>query len=286
MENLGLTENYENFQNMEGFGFNLKATKNAQGVELPSDFIAKKIISDPAIMGQMAIYVKLFGRKPSTDPILLSAQVASIDKNLRDSYKRISRQNFIGTAENFEHFTASLPYKADELSYVEEQEKQKGIAINHFGGEELEGFLPFLAPAGLKLGQRLGKSLIKKIGKKNKKKVTEATQQTATANNLQAKADLNASQASAVRAGVSPEMVRQIVGDQAKADREIAKRNLEILDTVVTTVAPKKTLDKLKDMFQEFKDKETQKEITKNVPVIIGVMALVGVLAFILGRKN
>jgi hypothetical protein len=288
MQNIESYESFEalnNYDSFEGFGFNVKTLKNEKGVELPSDFIAKKIISDPAIMGQMAIYVKLFGRKPQKDPILLSAQVSDIDQKLRENYRKRTRQNFVGTEENFEHFTKQPAYKIDESMYVDEIEKQKGVANNHFD-EGFEGFLPLFAPDALRLGKKLGGKLIKKIGRKSKKKAVEATQQTATANNLMAKSQLNASQAEAIRAGVSPEMVQKIVGDQAKKDREIAKRNLEILDTVVTTVAPKKTLDKLKDMFQEFKDKETQKEITKNVPVIIGVMALVAVLAFILGRRN
>lgn len=277
-------DNYEDFgintDNIKG-GITLKG-KGA----LPSEFIEKKIISDPKIMEQMSVYVSMFGRKPHRNPIILASQVADIDEKLRNSYKAIARSNYNGAEEHFENYTSSSGYKYDEQNFVSETEKQKGVDVQGFEGESFEGFLPLLALTGDKRVQQGGLKIIKHIGGKLKKKIKSKAKASQAVANNQADARLSNAKADAISSGVSAEQVNSIVNNSANETRGINKRNLEILDTVVKKTVPAKILEKMKGVIDEYKAQETAKELGKQMPILVGVLIGAIVLTIIVMKVS
>ncbi len=308
----------------EGFGIDVQGKTKSTPLNLPSEELIKKFLSEPEIIEKMQTYVRAFGRKAGSNPLILAGTIADIDDNLNRTYKAMAKQNFVGNNEAFDAFSGSEGYDLDIGNWKKQQHDERGIDVmSHFDGDsfdafqtvnEIQGFDNFdgfegfsfkslLKKAGDFAGDAIGKygsmlpipgaglaskafNTVRSIGNGIKKDAKDSANAVQVTKNLDGNARLATAQSDAITAGLTPEQVKSIV-DKATAGKDAKiKEHLDVLDTVVKTTVPEKILTKVKDYFQVFKDEQTKKEIAKNTPVLIGILALAVVLTYILARKS
>jgi hypothetical protein len=296
-------------ENFTGIGLG----KNPDGTPIvPSDFIIKKLVQSPEIKEQMAMYVQAFGKKPDKNLAVLIGQVGAIDQTLKNNFKALHKANFIGRPEHFDASLSQPSYLLDRADFIRSEEMKRGIEPEHFQpaehfeecfdasslvdkgvsatpyGSAIKGasdLLSGLVPAD-KNGLRDGgdeyqktayDQIVKELGLATAGNLKRSMAMMKNAQNVISRANDLRAQAEAIKNGV-PLPQGRLTQDQAQA-------GVSAIKTVGGKILPAKVTGALGDIFNEFKDQETQSTINKNMPLIIGVLVGVVIITILVVRK-